>query len=469
MNSVHPLEYFTAKDARKLLRNKFVVIIGDSLQRGNYKDLVCLLQYDRHMTTSEAKKKGEPTHLNDELIEGGRLHNETHYREVRQYQTLYHLVRFYFVTRCYGEYFDTILKDLETGPEPDVVIMNSCLWDMSRYGPSFMGRYQDNIDHLFNQVNSVLPKDTLFMWLTCTPIGSKSRGGFLKDRIQWKMDTMRLDILEANFFSAQAALTHGFEVVDMHRFMRNFLHLRSRDDVHWLPAGNRRITNEILAHVAKLFGFPVPKPDFQKYISLVPAQVGFHAKHNKADIESISDIDNNNNPTFSSLMGPGPSARRSRSISVGDAPMRAMNSNYPIAHPQNDFTNDIFPSEMNNCNNYMRTFQQQNYNHRFGFEKANARHAQRNMSPFNQPRMNNGMNYQSPLGNSCYENGFDNFNNYVFTPWANQQHTNIMRPMQPRLKQYNPYLNCIPQQMYGQGPRLPANRNTVFNNICSWF
>ncbi len=73
---------------------------------------------------------------NDELIEGGRkgkMSNGINYREVRQYLTDTHLVRFYFVCRCYNAYVESILADLCQEPRPDVVIMNSCLWDISRY------------------------------------------------------------------------------------------------------------------------------------------------------------------------------------------------------------------------------------------------------------------------------------------------------------------------------------------------
>lgn len=79
--------------------------------------------------------QGEMTFENDFLIEGGtlgELHNGTHYREVRQYRTHHHLVRFYFITRVYSEYLESILEDFLNGPQPDVLILNSCVWDISR-------------------------------------------------------------------------------------------------------------------------------------------------------------------------------------------------------------------------------------------------------------------------------------------------------------------------------------------------
>lgn len=71
-------------------------------------------------------------------MEGGqldKLHNGTRYREVRQYRTGHHLVRFYFLTRIYSDYLESILADFQAGPQPDLVIINSCIWDVSRYHP----------------------------------------------------------------------------------------------------------------------------------------------------------------------------------------------------------------------------------------------------------------------------------------------------------------------------------------------
>ena len=81
--------------------------------------------------------QGEMTFEKDELIEGGRkgvMVNGVNYREVRQYKTNSHLIRFYFTTRCYNTYMESVLADLKQNPQPDVVFMNSCLWDISRYG-----------------------------------------------------------------------------------------------------------------------------------------------------------------------------------------------------------------------------------------------------------------------------------------------------------------------------------------------
>lgn len=82
--------------------------------------------------------QGELSFAQDQLVAGGQLgelHNGTQYREVRQFcsGSGHHLVRFYFLTRVYSEYLEDILEELSYGPAPDLVIINSCLWDLSRF------------------------------------------------------------------------------------------------------------------------------------------------------------------------------------------------------------------------------------------------------------------------------------------------------------------------------------------------
>lgn len=79
--------------------------------------------------------KGEMSFEQDCLVEGGclsQMHNGTAYREVRQFRSAHHLVRFYFVTRIYSRYMMSILEDFHSGLKPDIVIVNSCIWDISR-------------------------------------------------------------------------------------------------------------------------------------------------------------------------------------------------------------------------------------------------------------------------------------------------------------------------------------------------
>lgn len=134
------------------------------VQRSIYKDLVLLLRKDEYLRAAQLKRKasdhekflfcvcitcavcfqllslpvslqGEMSFEQDCLVEGGclsQMHNGTGYREVRQYQSPHHLVRFYFVTRIYSDYMKSIMEDFRHGLKPDLVVVNSCVWDISR-------------------------------------------------------------------------------------------------------------------------------------------------------------------------------------------------------------------------------------------------------------------------------------------------------------------------------------------------
>lgn len=79
--------------------------------------------------------QGEFSFKQDVLVEGGRLGpmtNGTEYREVRQYRSDHHLVRFYFLTRVYSPYMESILEDFRQGLKPDILVVSSCVWDITR-------------------------------------------------------------------------------------------------------------------------------------------------------------------------------------------------------------------------------------------------------------------------------------------------------------------------------------------------
>lgn len=130
-----------------------------------YKDIVLLLQKEMYLSAKQLKTKvrarfnspaeflvqsnhfivvvlcnkiilqGEMSFEQDSIVEGGclkEMNNGTEYREVRQFRSDHHLVRFYFVTRIYSCYMRSVLEDFRSGLKPDVVIVNSCLWDISR-------------------------------------------------------------------------------------------------------------------------------------------------------------------------------------------------------------------------------------------------------------------------------------------------------------------------------------------------
>ncbi|XP_034301746.2 PC-esterase domain-containing protein 1A [Magallana gigas] len=254
-------DIFLREDIIKLLNNKFVIIIGDSIQRAIYKDMVMLLQRNLYLKDRHLRNKGEMSFERDELIEGGRkgkMSNGVNYREIRQYHRENHLIRFYFVTRCFNTYVESILSDLSRDPKPDIILMNSCLWDISRYGKNGVEEYKTNMVRLFDRFKETLSPDCLVIWNATLPISKNIRGGFLIPEVEFMNSTLRLDILEANFFAHQVVISHGYDLLDLHYYMRNQLHRRAADGVHWDQTAHRRMTNLLLSHISEAWRQKLP-------------------------------------------------------------------------------------------------------------------------------------------------------------------------------------------------------------------
>ncbi|XP_076968481.1 PC-esterase domain-containing protein 1A isoform X4 [Tamandua tetradactyla] len=267
--------HFQASEVQQLLHNKFVVILGDSIQRAVYKDLVLLLQRDSLLTAAQLKAKGELSFEQDQLVAGGQLgelHNGTQYREVRQFcsGSGHHLVRFYFLTRVYSEYLEDVLKELTYGPAPDLVIINSCLWDISRYGRCSMESYRENLERVFMRMDQVLPDSCLLVWNMAMPLGERVTGGFLPPelldaqfltQLQPLAGSLRRDVVEGNFYSATLAGDHCFDVLDLHFHFRHAVQHRHRDGVHWDQHAHRHLSHLLLTHVADAWGVELPARD----------------------------------------------------------------------------------------------------------------------------------------------------------------------------------------------------------------
>ncbi|XP_041925557.1 uncharacterized protein LOC121689641 isoform X2 [Alosa sapidissima] len=253
--------HVTHQQASGLLHNKFVVVLGSSFQRGVYKDLVLLLQKDNYLSLSQLKNKGEEQFEKDELLKGGRkgqLSNGTQYKEVREYTSDHHLVRFYFITRVYSEYVQRILEDFKNGLKPDLVIVNSCVWDVSRYGRQWEPDYLENLNTFFGKLRTILPDEALIIWNLTMPLGKTIIGGFLVPEIAEFGPSLRFDIIEANYCSTTLASVYGLDVLDLHFQFRFSLQHRMKDGVHWNAVAHRRITCLLLAHVANAWGVELP-------------------------------------------------------------------------------------------------------------------------------------------------------------------------------------------------------------------
>lgn len=250
-------DFVKMMQAKRLLHNKFVLVLGSSVQRSMYKDLVRLLQTDNFLTLSQLKSKGEPSFESDRLVEGGCLglmSNGVNYREVRQYHSDHHLLRFYFITRVYSPYMQTILEDLRQGPKPDLIIVCSCVWDMTRYGLNCLENYKKNLHRFFEQIKSAVCQDCLIIWTLAMPLAKQIRGGFLVPEVSHLGSSLCTDIIEANFFGGRLADAYGLDTLDLHFHFRLSLQHRMPDGVHWDAQAHRTISSLLLLHTAQAWG-----------------------------------------------------------------------------------------------------------------------------------------------------------------------------------------------------------------------
>ncbi|XP_078393989.1 PC-esterase domain-containing protein 1A, partial [Cetorhinus maximus] len=190
------------------------------------------------------------------------------------------LLRFYFLTQIYSDYVESVLADFQGGPQPDVVIVNSCVWDISRYGSNSTERYRENLDKFFTRLKQVLLPECLVIWNMAMPLDKKIKGGFLIPELQCLEATLRCDVIEASFYSALLAAAHGFEVVDLHFQFRFELQHRAADGIHWSQVVHRQITVRLLQHIADAWGVALsfPKPQASVPLEFVardlPVSVG---------------------------------------------------------------------------------------------------------------------------------------------------------------------------------------------------
>lgn len=159
---------------------------------------------------------------------------------MRQYKTPFHLIRFYFITRCYSDYLISICEDIKNETEkPDVVIMNSGCWDLTRYGPNGIHEYKRNLPAGIFSLMRVLPNYTVFLWTSTLPVSKDVRGGFMIPEVECTKSKLREDVLEANHYAFMVIEELNLDFLDLHYYFRKQIHRRAKDGIHWDSTAHR--------------------------------------------------------------------------------------------------------------------------------------------------------------------------------------------------------------------------------------
>ena len=195
------------------------------------------------------------------------------------------VIMFYFVTRCYNDYMQSILDEFKLDP-PHAIIMNSCLWDLHRYGKMANQEFIQNISELIEAIDLAVPyEDRLFIWNATLPVREKVKAGFLPPGVVQTLPAE--DIRKANLF-VRDELKHcdgkRFIFLDLHQVFYRHLDRRVKDGVHWDDFAHRKITCLLLTEISTRWNFEVPSkaPISPSLLAISPPPVNFQHRRSSA-------------------------------------------------------------------------------------------------------------------------------------------------------------------------------------------
>jgi len=257
-------DVFLREDARKLLKGKKILFLGDSILRNIYQDMLWLLEHGTHTKADLLKKKGTQleSFCGDKLMPGtGTLDPGTKYWEVREFVGSDKLggmtATYVFLTRCFSKRLEDFIYKKRDDP-PDIVLVLSALWDINRWGPHGISDYKENCPKLLKLLTASYPQSTQVIWLTSPPIAVEIWGGFLLEGLEFQERSMRFNVMEANMMVANNAVAFGQDVVDLHYWMMHQIHKRMPDGIHWTSDAIRMQLNIILTHLCLSRDIPLP-------------------------------------------------------------------------------------------------------------------------------------------------------------------------------------------------------------------
>merc|ERR1712062_832968 len=257
-------DIFSKFDARKVLKKKKILFLGDLIMRNVYKDLIWLLSEGNFTPQDLLKRKGENSFGGDRLTFKS-SDSFRRYREEREYIDKDRNIELYFtfITRCCiniqgirghcvdkecaHNYLERLLQNFKESHQkfPDVVLINSFIWDVQHWGSRGPENYKFSVDLCKWFKNNT---DTQVIWMTTPPISDKIRGGTMVEQLKFLQEYMRPWLLEANLKASNIVGQYGFDVLDMHYYMSSQIQRRAEDGLHWNPDGVRYQTNVFLTH-----------------------------------------------------------------------------------------------------------------------------------------------------------------------------------------------------------------------------
>merc|ERR1719319_443362 len=174
------------------------------------------------------------------------------YREQREYRHNNRMqVSYMFLTRVWNEALEEFLNTYSKNNKHkiDVLVINSALWDVTRWGPNGPEDYSENLRRLLDHLSECCPT-TQVVFLTSTPCAPViSSKGMTVPGLEAHMLTTSHHVFRANQMAAAMFKEAGHMVIDLHFYLQLQTACRSVDGIHWGPTTHRLVTNLLLTHL----------------------------------------------------------------------------------------------------------------------------------------------------------------------------------------------------------------------------
>ncbi|GIY89599.1 PC-esterase domain-containing protein 1B [Caerostris darwini] len=224
--------------------------------RALYNDFICLWHNSKYIPNRILQNKQESTVFDDKLVSRSLETNGRYYREEREARLGDLQVKFFYLTKVYSEYVEYILTKVCKSSYPYIIIMNSCLWDLLRWGHDGVEDYKFNLYYLFRKLKRVIP-GCLIIWITTPPVGNEMIVSLVEE-LNFLKHSLHVHILEANDHAKQVVIKNGFNVLDIHNHWQMKVHQRTDDGMRWKPEAILFVTNLLLARISLSYNFPLP-------------------------------------------------------------------------------------------------------------------------------------------------------------------------------------------------------------------
>jgi hypothetical protein len=232
----------TSEEARAKFKGKKILVVGDAISRGIYKDLACLLSgQNRLLTINELRFNRHKKHLNvmfNETIDLFNIDrsngvNNLEQRTLTSVEDDYY-VRYYFSSCVWNTRMEHLLSSID---QYDFIFMQSMIWDLSRYNDCDGRYYLANLESCLSKFKKM---NKQIVWIIVPPSNSDNTHSL--NNLISKLHPSVIEILNRN----------DCQSINLSEKIIDDTNIRCMDGIHFTPEGHRFITYHLIKSMADL-------------------------------------------------------------------------------------------------------------------------------------------------------------------------------------------------------------------------